>query len=138
MDRRINYYIAALMILMGLAFADAVQAQENIFPKPVAGDYTFSIHSAAVELDTNGVPLEVPTASAGAFMKRDTGTNLLCIDMGPEEIKNVTLHDFTGNGRVEIRARAYELAGCSGMVSEASINAAYIWFTGPRKPKLAQ
>jgi hypothetical protein len=119
-------------------FAGSAVAQDNIFPKPVAGDYTFRVHSAAVELDAEGVPLDVPTASAGVFMTRDSGTNLLCIDLGPDESVPVTLMDFTGNGRVVIRARAYDEPGCTGMVSLNSDNAAYIWFTGPRKPKVAR
>ncbi|MDH3883532.1 MAG: hypothetical protein OET63_04900 [Desulfobacterales bacterium] len=118
-------------------FAGSAFAQTNIFPKPVAGDYTFKVQSAAVALDGNGVPLEVPTASAGIFMTRDSGVNLLCLDMGPDEIQDVTLLNFTENGRVEIRARAYAEIGCTGLVSADSDNAAYIWFTGPRKPTVA-
>lgn len=128
----------ALITITTLLFAAVAQAQDPIFPPLVAGEYSFHIQTHAVPVDGNGIPLQTGAVSVAVFDVGDPGVTIKCLDCQPGDLIAASIVVPAVGDRIELRARAYESAGCIGMTSPDSPNAAYVYFTGPVAPVIAE
>lgn len=132
--RKLLTAIATLLLVT----AGAASAQDPIFPPLVAGEYAFRIQTHAVVLDVNGVPLRAGAHSVAVFDVADPGTTIKCFDCSPGDVIASNVVVPSAGDRVELRARAYEAAGCIGLAGNDSPNGAYVYFTGPEAPDLVE
>lgn len=127
----------ALITIATLFIAGAALAQANIFPPLISGQYNANVRTAPLQLDGNGVPFNPGGESVGVFNVETPDHIIACVDTAPDTITPIAFTVVAAGDRAEIRAKAFETDDCDGGVSGPSLNAAFVYFTGPDPPELA-
>lgn len=129
-----------VVAIIGLFIATSAFAVGPVFPPLLAGEYSFKVSLPAVTLDTDGVPNTTEAKSFGLINMIDPlaiipGT---CIDAVSDSITQISVTVPVLGDRGVLKAKSFEGVGCSGVESELSSNAAYVYFTGPASPTLSE
>ncbi len=124
--------LLVFLIIMLPATAFAVP----VFPSALSGQYTVTIKTPPVAVDSWGLPLVSSIKSVSYDVVEDTAPDvsvafILCTPVGDDEEAEVT-YTVQNNtlGRVAARATSYANDDCTGQSSEMS-NTAYHLFNGP-------
>lgn len=128
--------VVSLIAWAGFLIATAAAAGP-IFPPLVSGQYAFGVRTAVVTLDAEGVPTRAPSRSVGIRLD-GTGELVHCESpAGPDgEVTSVLVTVAAAGDRAAMRCVAFSELDCAGKESEASDDAAFVFFTPPAKPSL--
>ena len=120
-----------LLIFLSLLIPASIAA-ESYYPPLLGGTIDMNIQT---DIHVEGTP---DTGSV-ALVQMPNGTILDCKDAGPDELVDmdtVTVVNPNDGSPGLVKARAYVMPGCAGDVFTDSDDTAYVYFSGPGKPKL--